>query len=228
MIKDLLSEIVAISEVEVERTDFFMKRGFSTEIIKEYRLGYLPNGLENFATLLNEEKIFLSCYKYVIPNIKDNGEIDYVIFRVDKKTMQNLLPFELDSSYALGNFIGKIWNDKALFSNDGKIFVTETWTDALSVIQCGGAAIALNRVTNVADLWKKILLQNMSTVTFIAACDTDYYGVKTNKNLVNMLNALNYRCRCFDNFPDKIKDCNDWFQIDEDSFCREVTRFANL
>lgn len=227
-IKSLLTEIISEATVTVGETNYFKNRGFTEEIINEYRLGYLPDGLEKFATFIREDKKILSCYKYVIPNIKSDGTSDYLLFRTDVETMKRLFQFELNSSYALGDFVGKIWNEKALINNAGKIFITETWTDALSVIQCGVNALALNRVTNIADLWKKISCQNMSAITFVTACDADYYGLKTNKNLAAMLTVLNYRHICFDNFPDNVKDCNEWLQIAQESFCREVKKFSDF
>ena len=68
----------------------------------------------------------------------------------------------------------------------------------------------------------------MSEITFVTACDADYYGLKTNKNLAAMLTALNYRHICFDNFPDNVKDCNEWLQIARESFCREVKKFPDF
>ena len=220
-----MEKILKAAVSNVCETDYFHNKGFSSEVINEYKLGFLEEGLEKFSLQLNDDKKFLSCYKFVIPNIDRNGNVDYLMFRSDKNFVQNVLSFEVDSSYATGNFLGKIWNEKIFYGSEQNIFITETWTDALSVIQCGGVAIALNRVTYIVDLWKKLSAPDMPRHNFILACDADYYGRKTNKNLAKMLSSINFSYLYFTEFPEDIKDCNEWLLADSNSFAAEIKKF---
>ena len=210
----------------INKTDYFSKRGFSERIINKFKLGYLPYGLSNYYALLGINKKILSCYRYVIPDFNTDDEINYLILRADSDIMQNVMKFEIDKTYILGetNKAGsEIWNAKILQDTSlSEIFITETWPDALSIIQCGFNAIALNRAVNITRLWE-LLYNSVHRYTFILACDADFYGRKNNLNLVNMLSSLNYNYRLLNNFPEGIKDCNEWFIINSEEFYHALT-----
>lgn len=208
----VLSEIVAISKQNIYKTEYFQRKGYTQKILDKHCLGYLENGLRNYQKYITEDCSILSCYKYVIPNYDRNGNITYIIFRSDKKAVKDTLAFDIDSTYTIGNYNGLIWNEKALFEENPMIFINETWTDALSIIECGYSAIALNRINNITDLWKKIkdssFLQNKKYILF---CDNDYYGKKANDNLKKMLVSLKVHFIEISTFPENIKDANEWF-----------------
>ena len=108
----VLSEIVAISKQNIYKTEYFQRKGYTQKILDKHCLGYLENGLRNYQKYITEDCSILSCYKYVIPNYDRNGNITYIIFRSDKKAVKDTLAFDIDSTYAIGNYNGLIWNEK--------------------------------------------------------------------------------------------------------------------
>lgn len=196
----------------IGETDFFTNRGYDTAVLEKYRIGYLQEGLKPFRKWLDEDERILSCYRYVIPNINKKGEITYIQFRSDKQAVKEQLPFDIDGTYMIGPSQGKIWNDKALFSEKKTVYVVETWTDAMSLIQWGYDALALNRINHIVDLWKRLRdNRDFQTNKYIIACDDDYYGKKANSNLASMFASMNVDYEIFDDYPENVKDINEGF-----------------
>lgn len=216
-----LNDIVLEGNSNVMKTDFFIKKGYSLATINKYRLGYLEEGLKSYEGLIDEDSLILYCYKYIIPDYDENNLIKYCICRCDQKSMNSILSFEIDKHYYVGASDRIIWNAKALESVK-PIFICETWTDALSVIDCGYEAIALNRIVNISLLWKNIKSLKRNN-RFILFCDNDYYGKKANENLKNMLRNEKQYFSVVEEFPEGIKDANEWFLFDKDSF-RDMLR----
>lgn len=226
---NLLYQIVEEGLQHIDETDFFHRRGISDNIAKKYMLGYLPDGLSQYNNFIDEAPSILSCYKYVIPDIDSDGKINYLLFRIDSNTMFNVLPFEIDSTFSVGDFQGKIWNGKTLYKNNNDVvFITESWTDALSIIQCGAPAVALHRITHILDLWKQLQVVSYRTRKYILSCDSDYYGKKTNHNLMKMLLSLDLKCEIFVDFPKGIKDCNEWIIFDKSEFERVIYSYMKM
>lgn len=221
--KRTLTQIVNDGIANITGTQFFIRRGLSQKVIRDNSLGYLPEGLLPYRQYIEESPEVLLCYRYVIPDFDEHGGINYLLFRVDSETMSAVLPFEIDSSYGLGDCIRRVWNSKCLYK-DGMnvVFITESWTDALSIIQCGGMAVALYRITNVLDLWKILSNRPLTSIRFVLACDGDYYGRKANKNLGDMLRSLGHYFDTLESFPPGIKDCNEWLTYDKEAFKKAV------
>ena len=210
-----LDQIVLEGIEQIGLTDFFKKKGFSDKTITKYKLGYMPDGLINYSKYIEEDKKILSCYRYIIPDINNKKEISYLIARIEKNVAEFQLPFEIDKHYFIGANDRLIWNKKALFQKK-PVFICETWTDALSVIDCGYDAIALNRIVNIVDLWKTI--SNLKTSKLVIFCDNDFFGKKSNLNIAKMLSSLSIKFTCVDYFPRGIKDANECMQYDRVNF----------
>ena len=204
----------------IDQTDFFQRKGYGEETICKYKLGYLPMGLCDYADAIDEEKEVLACYKYIIPEITKENEIKYAISRKDSASNSEL-KFDIDKHFFVGSNDRIIWNKKALYQKE-PVFICETWTDALSVIDCGYEALALNRIVNIVDLWKEI--RNANKDNFILFADNDFYGKKANDNLTRMLESESRRFVCVDRFPDGIKDANEWMLCDRGTFKETVRR----
>ena len=84
-----------------------------------------------------------------------------------------------------------IFNERALYAQDAQeVFVTEGAFDALSVIEAGAAAIALNSAANADALIKK-LEQRRTAATLILCLDNDDRGKKATETIRAGLQRLN-------------------------------------
>ncbi len=225
----LLRMILFDSVKNIGFTDFFQKKGFNADTVASYQCGFLPDGLAPFSKEIGDNEDLLSCYKYVIPNFDLNGNLVYLLIKSDKTVIHENVPFEIDPTYFLGDFYGKLWNEKVLFENHPVIFVVENWSDALSLIECDCDAISLNRVANVAELWKILLKYEKSRDHFfVAACDNDYYGQKSNSNLNRIFSSMNCKILELSEFPIGVKDCNEWLCYDRFSFEEALIRIKDV
>lgn len=213
---DCLSSVVSEGCNNINHTDFFVNKGYSRETIEKYKLGYMPEGLCHYVNNIDEESEVLACYKYIIPEINQENEILYFISRCDKNEMQEKLSFDIDKHFYVGASDRSIWNAKALYQ-EKPIFICETWTDALSVIDCGFEAVSLNRIVNIVEMWK-IVKKLEKQRKFILFGDNDYYGIQANDNLSRMLKTESQLFTVVDNFPENTKDANEWFIYDKENF----------
>lgn len=224
----LMHLIIENSKNNACLTKYFESKKFSSSMIDKYKLGFLPKGLLPFGKYIDEDHKVLECYKYVIPDFCADGSVDYIIFRSDKETEKNNFSFELDSTYFLGNYEKNLWNHRQLYKvqKNNILFITETWTDAMSIEEIGYNAIALNRITNILTLWKKLSgIKNIQNKIYVAICDNDYYGKKANYNLKNLFIEIGCRVWVFNLFPEDIKDCNEWLQRDKNKFKEIIDRY---
>ena len=83
-----------------------------------------------------------------------------------------------------------IFNRRALYEDNKAVFVVEGIFDALSIIETGGAAVALNS-TNNADLFVKLLEDQPTTATIIICLDNDDSGRRAAASIRDGLNRLN-------------------------------------
>lgn len=83
-----------------------------------------------------------------------------------------------------------IFNSGAVYGKKEAVFVTEGIFDALSIIECGGAAVALNSTSN-ADLFIKQLEQRQTGATLVLCLDNDEPGKKAAAVLKQGLRRLN-------------------------------------
>lgn len=222
---DYLINMVSKGCKNANYTDFFIKKGYSKETISKYRLGYLPGGLCDYARDIDEKKEVLACYKYIIPEINQEDEIVYCISRYDENEMRAKLSFDIDKHFYIAASDRGIWNKKA-FYQENPIFICETWTDALSVIDCGFEAISLNRIVNIVEVWKVLKILRCKK-KFVLFGDNDYYGKQANDNLSRMLKSESHLFTIVEDFPKDIKDANEWFLYDRESFEDMLRRKSN-
>ena len=83
-----------------------------------------------------------------------------------------------------------IFNAGAVYGEQEAVFVTEGIFDALSIIECGAAAVALNSTSN-ADLFIKQLEQRQTGATLVLCLDNDEPGKKAAAVLKQGLTRLN-------------------------------------
>ena len=83
-----------------------------------------------------------------------------------------------------------IFNSRALYGDQEAVFVVEGIFDALSVIETGSAAVALNSTSN-AHQFIKLLEQQPTTTTIIICLDNDDSGRRAAETIRDGLNRLN-------------------------------------
>ena len=179
----------------VGQTEYFSWRGLSPEVVEAYNLGYDP-----------------AKRAVVIPYGDENG---YYITR----------SLENKSYYKLKGEQEPIFNLKALYSPFKSVFVTEgAALDALSVIDAGGAAIALNG-TGYGRLINILKAQPTDNV-LILSFDNDEAGENAKNKLFEELLKLNAFCVKF-NISGEYKDPNEALTGDRDLFLQAVAEAKN-
>ncbi len=118
------------------------------------------------------------CLRLIIPTTRAH----YVGRRIDGQK-------EFDKVNAKGSTPG-IFNKQALYAQDvQEVFITEGAFDALSVLEAGGAAIALNSANN-AEMLIKSLERRRTGATLILCLDNDQAGEKAGETLKEGLARL--------------------------------------
>lgn len=147
---------------------YVLERGISKETAQRFQLGWDLQQLSagGAADLL------------VIPTSNDS----FIFRRLDA---------DCDSSSRYRNSSGQthFFNEAALTNAQSPIFITEGAMDALSIIECGGEAIALNSTANVNRLLRMLEEQKPSQ-KLVIAMDADDAGKRAEKELAEGLFRL--------------------------------------
>lgn len=163
---------------DVSQTDYFTKRGLSAGTVKKYCLGY-------------------DTYRksVVIPY---SSKLTYYQTRSveDKKFFK---PKTEDCGAE------PLFNGDAIYKSKDPVFVVESPICALSIMQCGAAAVALCGVGNANKLIKEIKSKK-PTATLILSLDNDEPGHKASQELANLLFELGIN---FDVSNVSGKECKD-------------------
>ena len=115
-----------------------------------------------------------------------------------------------------------IFNQRALWEAD-TVFVVEGGFDALSLLEVGAAAIAINSTSNV-DLLLKLLKEKPTQATLLLALDTDKSGIAAQYKLQAGLNQLNICNSNANEIKRGLNDVNDSLVDNPDAFKTVVRR----
>lgn len=173
--------------------EYILSRGISKETAYQYRLGSI----------------------HLLPFSSANASDALLIPTSDASYVLRYLHVDNESSYRYINSPGEchMFNESVLYTEDSPIFVTEGAIDALSIIESGGTALALNSTTQIGRLVS--VLENRPTKnTLIIALDQDDSGRKAADNLSAHLSRLGI---AFYNHQDwkGYKDANELLQKDK-------------
>lgn len=132
-----------------------------------------------------------------------------------------------------GGGIG-LFNQKALYDTADEeeqpsksyVFITEGAFDALSIIEAGGAAIALNSTSNVNKLLD-VLDKNTTKATLLLSLDNDIAGKKATAELATGLATRNISYNVVD-ICNGHKDPNEALTADRDAFVKAVNNAMNI
>lgn len=118
----------------------------------------------------------------------------------------------------------RIFNARA-FAND-VVFVVEGQTDAMSIVQCGGSAVALGSTNNT-----KLLIQAIDALTtvpfLILALDNDDRGKEATQNIVPELEARHVHFQIV-NVSGAYKDPNERLQNEPKQLCDDIQRIMRF
>ena len=184
-------------------------RGISLETLNRYKVGFVPNWRHPKAP-----QVVSPSPRLIIPTSPHS-----YLARDTRQTIP------ADAAKYAKSKVGRvhIFNPAALAA-DQPVFVVEGELDALSIIDVGGAAVALGSVSN----WKKfaeLVKAQPPTRPIVLALDQDARGQEAEKQLADTLKGLQipfYR----QNITGKYKDANEALQADRGAFAAAVNAAA--
>lgn len=184
-------------------------RGISLETLNRYKVGFVPNWRHPKAP-----SAVPPSPRLIIPTSPHS-----YLARDTRK------PIPADAAKYAKSKVGRvhIFNPAALAA-DQPVFVVEGELDALSIIDVGGAAVALGSVSN----WKKfaeLVKAQPPTRPIVLALDQDARGQEAEKQLADTLKGLQvpfYR----QNVTGQHKDANEALQADRGAFAAAVNAAA--
>lgn len=177
--KQGITDYIKACIADIGKTDYFLHRGLNNETIKKFKLGY------------DEKK---GCV--VIPY---SSKLDYYQTRSTESK-----EFRKPPSSEAG--AEPLWNAKAITASN-TVFIVESPICAMSIMQCGGAAIALCGTGGINKLLAEIKTKK-NKCAFILCLDNDEPGQKAQQDLANQLFELNIRFIPY-NIADECKDPNE-------------------
>lgn len=197
----------------IDQTDYWKRRGLTRKITSRFKIGYNPkykiygkNG--EIAALWKALIIPVTRHAFAIRNTDTAAPSEERHRKVGSgKTLYN--PLKIDFS-----------------SPETPFFVVEGELDALSLIQSGGAAVALRSVTNADTFIEKCLNKQPESPCYILGLlDTDEKGRAANSMIEETLKGSNFLFEGFNISP--FHDPNDWLVKDPkslESFVQVVMR----
>lgn len=189
---------------------YLAARGITIEAAAAYWLGYDPQS-DPAAAPGGIGDIKHPCPRLIIPTTTAH----YIGRSIDPAT---------DKAFAkMNNKGGKpgLFNQRALYAQEvQEVFICEGALDALSVIEAGAAAIALNSTSN-ADALIKQLERQPTAATLILCLDNDEAGRKATQTIRQGLDRLNLSHVAADICGGR-KDPNEFLQQDRDGFFKAI------
>ena len=186
---------------------YLAERGISLETAAAYGLGYDPNA--------DPTGSHRYCARIVIPT----NRFHYIARSIDP---------HIQSTYRTLNNKGAapdLFNRQALYApGDEPVFVTEGAFDALSIIEAGGSAVALNSASN-GRLLLTALQERPTNHPLLLCLDNDETGREACANLSEQLHDLGviFRDVCVE-VCGEVKDPNAALQADSVKFFEVVRK----
>lgn len=178
---------------------YLLNRGISYSTALAYNIGYDANWKS--PTALKRGAKPLASKRIILPSSKSH----YVARAIDSS---------VDGKYQkMNEGSADIFNKDILLQEHTKnVFVTEGIFDALSIIETGAAAIALNSTSNVSLLVKFISANRhriSKQLTLLLALDSDSSGISATETLRQELSAINIPFITAVTTADGCKDANE-------------------
>lgn len=195
-----------------EAASYLSARGISTKTAAAYWIGFDPQA-DPATAPGGIGEIKHPCPRLIIPTSKRH----YVGRRVDGiKEYEKLNPKK-----EMGAGSPWIFNFNILYAQEVReVFITEGAFDALSVIEAGAAAVALNSTSNAEALIKQ-LEKEKPAATLIISLDNDKGGSGKAPVMAEELKRLNIPHITAD-ICGQYKDPNEYLQQDREGFIKSV------
>lgn len=185
-------------------------RGISTETAAAYWLGYDPAWSSPKAR--SRGKNPPESPRLIIPTSRGH----YIARDTRQQLTERQKPFAKMNEGSPG-----IFNERALYAQEvQEIFIAEGAIDALSIIEAGAPAIALNSTSNAAALLQK-LEQKRTAATLILCLDNDEAGKRAAAEIRAGLQRLNISHIAAD-ICGSHKDPNEALTADRAAFCAAI------
>lgn len=197
---------------------YLTARGISTATAAAYMLGFDPAAdPANAPGATGEQYKPHPAARLIIPTTKTH----YIGRAIDPNTPKQYAKMNPNRSKGAG--AAGIFNQRALYAQGvQEVFITEGAFDALSIIEAGAAAIALNSTSN-AEMLLKMLEKKRTAATLILCLDNDDAGKKAAEVLKAGLQRLNISHITAD-ICGSYKDPNDHLTGDKAAFIEAVQR----
>lgn len=193
-----------------EAISYLLARGISVDTAAAYWIGYDPAADLAFAPG-GKGSIKHPCRRIIIPTTIEH----YIGRSIEPDTAR---PYQ--KMNVAGGSPG-IFNNQVLHTQDVReVFITEGAFDALSVIEAGAAAVALNSTSNTDVLIKQIK-EKKTSATFIISLDNDKSGSEATQTLIDGFKLLN-QPYIVANISGKYKDPNEALTADRETFFEAV------
>lgn len=187
---DYYSKVCNYTELPAAALSYLDSRGISKETAQQYRIGF-----DSGFVIIPVSSSF-----YIARNTDSKAEFRY-------KNPKSA-PVELFNAAALYNETGK------------PVFITEGTFDALSIIETGAQAVALNSTSNYRKLLQ-ILKEKKTNNVLIICLDKDETGEKTTEQLCAGLREINIQHVTAD-ISGQHKDANEALTADKKTFTAAV------
>ena len=205
------SDLVAQAQSQLSTGNYHLYRGISQATAERFKLGYLQNANGMQQAL-------------IIPLKRLDGTYSYQQRNTDPEAPKEKRHYKPSAS--MGG-TGELFNQEVIGNTDKPIFIVEGSLDALSIIEAGGEAVALNGVGTSKLL--ELVSKHKSKNTLVLSLDNDEAGQNAQAKLKEELLALYatpdgqkttapvYELNLCYNNP-KFKDANELLTANPDNF----------
>jgi len=191
----------------IGETDYPQRRGLSEEVVKHFRLGFVPEWRHPKAPKAPPSP------RLIIPTSRSS----YVA-----RDTRNALTDE-QQKYRISKVgSSRIFNEEALRTAGKPVFIVEGEIDAMSIVEAGGEAVGLGSVAN-RRLLLDLLKDTRPAHPLIIAMDNDEAGARAAQEIEEGLKGLElpfYRLNPFGSHA----DANDALRADPDAFAKAIMR----
>ena len=195
-------DVIEQAHANLASSEYHRRRGISDEVAKRFKLGYTNSNGMNEAL--------------VIPLKRLDGTYSYQQRNTDTEAPKEKRHYKPASS--IGG-TGEIFNQEVIGNTDKPIFVTEGALDALSIIQAGGEAVAINGVGTSKLI--ELLGRYKDKHTIILSLDNDEAGRNAQAKLKEQLQIVGVTSHDI-NVSFNKKDANEALATQPDNFAKVV------